>query len=307
MHSPVSWISFVRSHRDAPPACGDLGCSSTRKLWRRFRWRHGAIRLHDSLYCAPSCFESAARQQFTRLCLVGTPAPPVRHRVPLGLLMISRGHLTNQQLRLALEAQQADGCRRLGEWLEKLGFATEHQVTAALAQQWARPMLASKAACDAGCLRLLPYHLLEASRILPVQFVQSTRIFHLAFADGIDYGALHAIEQMLDCRTQACLATRTAVGQALHLIGHERRPRELLFEGWRDAAEMARITCGYALKLGAEAVRLASCAGFIWARLSTNADVANLLFRRPAQTPGAANVDRCVPDTPLSITGQSWQ
>jgi Type II secretion system (T2SS), protein E, N-terminal domain len=216
------------------------------------------------------------------------PTPAVRHRVPLGLLMISRGQLTNQRLRSALEAQRQVGRQRLGEWLEKLGFATEQQVAAALAQQWACPVLTPQANCDPASLRLLPYHLLEVSRMLPVQFVPSTRMFHLAFCDGIDYSALYAIEQMLECRTQACLASRNAVARVLQLIGHERRPGELLFEGSRDASEMARITCGYVLKLGAQAVRLVGCGSFIWARLSTGPDVANLLFHRPAE-----NAVRC--------------
>jgi hypothetical protein len=223
--------------------------------------------------------------------------------VPLGLLMISRGQLTNQQLRSALEAQQGGGRQRLGEWLEKLGFATEQQVTTALAQQWACPVLTSKASCDPRCARLLPYHLLETSQILPVQFVPSTRMFHLAFCDGIDYGALYGIEQMLDCRTQACLAPRSAVARALQLMGHERRPGELLFEGWREASEMARITCGYVLKLGAEAVRLVICGSLIWARLSTGPDVANLLFDRPAKTPHAADLGLDAPPVSLPVTG----
>jgi hypothetical protein len=223
--------------------------------------------------------------------------------VPLGLLLISRGQLTNRQLRSALEAQLAGGRHRLGEWLEKLGFATEQQVTLALAQQWACPVLTPKAGRDPACLRLLPYHLLETSRIMPVQFVPSTRMFHVAFCDGIDYGALYAIEQMLDCRTQVCLATRSAVASALQLIEHERRTGELLFEGWRDVSEMARITCGYVLKLGAEAVRVVGCGGFIWARLSTGPDVANLLFRRPAPTPYPAALDPEAPSIFSPIDG----
>jgi hypothetical protein len=303
MPSATSWTSFFRTPCEAVvPPCGDMDCSSTRRLWRRFRWRHGTIRLHDALYCAPSCFETAARQRFARLCVTTVPARSVRHRVPLGLLMISRGQLTNQQLRSALEVQRGNGRRRLGEWLEQLGFATEPQVTAALAQQWACPVLASKAICDPACLRLLPYHLLETSRILPVQFVSSTRIFHLSFCDGIDYSALYAIEQMLDCRTQACLASRSAVAQALESVGHERHPGELLFEGWRDAAEMARITCAYVLKLGAEAVRIVGCAGFIWARLSSGPDIANLLFRRPAEASHGSGLELDAPSVPLPIT-----
>jgi hypothetical protein len=251
-------------------------------MWRRFRWRHGTIRLHGSVYCAPTCFESATRRHFVRLCAAVLSAPPARHRVPLGLLMISRGQLTNPQLRSALEAQRAQGGHRLGEWLEKLGFATEQQVTAALARQWACPVLAPTAKCEPSCLRLLPFHLLENSRMWPVQFVSSTRTFHLAFCDGIDYAALYAIEQMLDCRTQPCLTTRSTVAQLLQHRGYERGTADMLFEGWREPSDLARITCGYVLKLGAEDVRLAGCGSFIWARLSTGLDVANLLFQRPS-------------------------
>jgi hypothetical protein len=202
--------------------------------------------------------------------------------------MISRGQLTNQQLRSALEAQRESGQHRLGEWLEKMGFATEQQVTAALARQWACPLLSTTANCDPHSTRLVPYRLLESFRILPVQFVAATRIFHLAFGGVIDYSALYAIEQMLDCRTQACLSTRSGVDQALQILGQERRPTDLVFEGWREAYEMARITCGYVLKLGAQDVRLVGCRGFIWARLSTGPDVANLLFQRPAEVPRMA-------------------
>ena len=282
MASATSWTSFFRSHGEgAVPPCGEPGCNFSRRLWRRFRWRHGTIGLHGSVYCAPHCFEFAARQHFGRLCAAAFSAPPVRHRVPLGLLMISRGQLTNPQLRLALEAQRADGRHRLGEWLEKLGFATEQQVTVALARQWACPVLSPTATLDPTCTRLLPYCLLERSRMLPVQFVASTRTFHLAFCDGIDYVALYAIEQMLDCHTQPCLATRSSVARTLRQLGHERRPGDMLFEGWREPSDLARITCGYVLKLGASDVRLMGCGDFIWARLSIGLEIANLLFHRP--------------------------
>jgi len=285
MASATHWASFLRNHCEATvPSCAERDCSLSRRLWRRFRWRHGTIRLHGSLYCAPHCFESAAQQHFERLCVTALPSTPVRHRVPLGLLMISRGQLTNQQLRSALEAQRETGQHRLGEWLEKLGFASEQQVTAALARQWACPLLSATVSCDPHCTQLLPYRLLENFRILPLQFVAVTRTFHLAFGDGIDYSALYAIEQMLDCRTQACLSTRSGVEQALRILAQERRPTDLVFEGWREASEMARITCGYVLKLGAEDVRLVGCRGFIWARLSTGPDIANLLFPRPSET-----------------------
>ncbi|MBZ5573069.1 MAG: hypothetical protein LAO09_14455 [Acidobacteriia bacterium] len=287
-----TWLARARGHwQHSVPHCGEPGCNLTRRLWRRVRWWNGAIRLHGFRYCAPQCFESAVRERLTRASTAGAPARSVHHRVPLGLLMLSRGQLTNRQLRSALDAQQESGRYRLGEWLEKLGFATENQVTTALGLQWACPVLTARANRDPNCAHLLPHRLLEAYHMLPLQFVEATRTLYLAFCDGIDYRALHSIEQMLNCHTDACLVTRSTMEQALEQITRERRPGDYLFEGWRDVPEIARITCSYVLKLGAEDVRVVSCGGHVWVRLAVGKDSANLLFRRPAVEREASGSD----------------
>jgi Type II secretion system (T2SS), protein E, N-terminal domain len=276
-----AWLSNVRGYWD----CGEGGCNVRRRMWRRTGWWNSRIRLQGSCYCAPQCFENAARQCFSAACTSAVGASPVQHRIPLGLLMLSRGQVTGGQLRTALDAQQASGRHRIGEWLEKLGFASEQQVTTALALQWACPVLAWKAPRDAGCARMLPYRLLERFRMLPVQFVPATRVFYIAFCDGIDYTALYAIEQMLDCRTEACLINRSSMDRELERMGHEARAGDLLFESWRDPAAMARITCSYALKLGAEQVRIVGCGEYIWVRLDAGRQVSTLLFRHPSVVP----------------------
>jgi hypothetical protein len=260
-------------------------------MQRRVGWWHGRIRLRGSSYCAPQCFEKAASECFSDACSSIGAAAAVQHRVPLGLLMLSRGHITHPQLQAALEAQRAAGHRRLGEWLEELGFATEPQVTAALGLQWACPVLVSRAPHDFACGRLLPYRLLERLRILPVQFVAATRTFYVAFCDGIDYTALYAIEQMLDCRTQACLIGRSTMDRELERMGHEARAGDMLFESWHDPAAMAHITCGYALKLSAEQVRMVTCGEYIWVRIEAKSEVSTLLFRHPLAAPAREHAD----------------
>jgi hypothetical protein len=285
----MAWGVRLRGLRSgwqrAHPRCADRGCNLTRRMSRRFGWWHGRIQLRGFSYCAPQCFENAARVCFSHACASAIAPSPFQHRVPLGLLMLSRGQLTHAQLRAALEAQSANRHRRIGEWLEQLGFATEQQVTAALGLQWACPVLGWKPPHDFTCGRMLPYRLLEHFRMLPVQFVAATRIFYLAFCDGIDYSALYAIEQMLDCRTQACLISRRNMDQELERMGHEARSGDLLFESWRDPAAMAQITCGYALKFGAEQVRIVSCGEYIWVRLEAKREFATLLFRHPLTAP----------------------
>ncbi len=198
--------------------------------------------------------------------------------------MLSRGHLTNPQLRLALQAQNTEGRGRIGGWLETLGFATEAQVTAALGMQWGCPVLPLFADGDSRCRGMLPFRLMETFRILPVQYVAATRMLYLAFSEGVDYTALYAIEQMLDCRTEACLIRKSAMDTVFERIGHERRAGEMLFEGGRDPEEMARITCSYVLKLGAGHTRMVACGKYVWVRLQ-GAELTNLLFLRPGLPP----------------------
>jgi Type II secretion system (T2SS), protein E, N-terminal domain len=279
-------LSDARSRwQRAHPRCAQRDCNLARRLWHRISWWHGSIRLRGSSYCARQCFEKAARESFADACAPVVAASPARHRVPLGLLMLSRGQLTHWQLQTALAAQRGSGHRRIGEWLEELGFASEAQVTAALGLQWACPVLAWRAPRDSACVRMLPLRLLERVRMLPVQFVAATRTFYVAFCDGIDYTALYAIEQMLDCRTEACLVGRSSMDRELERMGHESRGGDLLFESWRAPAAMAQITCGYALKAGAEEVRIVGCGEYVWVRLEAGRKVSTLLFRRPVVAP----------------------
>jgi hypothetical protein len=127
----------------------------------------------------------------------------------------------------------------------------------------------------------LPLRLLERFRMLPVQFVAATRILHMAFCDGIDYTALYAIEQMLDCRTEACIIRRSSMDRELERMGHESRSGDLLFESWREPAAMAQVTCNYAIKLGADEVRIVGCGEYIWVRLDSARRISTLLFRHP--------------------------
>jgi Type II secretion system (T2SS), protein E, N-terminal domain len=299
-----TWFAAVRSHwAEAHPRCAGRDCNLLRRMWRRMGWWNRRIRLRSSSYCAPKCFENAAREYFSNACAPVAAACPIQHRIPLGLLMLSRGQLTHQQLQAALEAQQSSRQQRIGEWLEELGFATEQQVTKALGLQWACPVLAWRTPHDSGCGRMLPYRLMERFRMLPVQFVAATRIFYVAFCDGIDYTALYAIEQMLDCRTEACLISRSSMDRELERMGHEARTGDLLFESWHDPAAMAHITCGYALKLGANEVRIVGCGEYIWVRAEAGREVATLLFRHPLAAPRPAEPDLGNHSSACRVTG----
>src|SRR5579872_3725147 len=140
---PKSWAKFWQEFwQTLAPRCGHPSCNLS--AWRRIRSRSGGVMIRGLRYCREECIERALLETLRRFRFVAQPTV-ASHRVPLGLLLLSRQQLTVEQLRAALAAQSHAGRGRIGEWLQALGFASEQQVTAALARQWSCPVLRADA------------------------------------------------------------------------------------------------------------------------------------------------------------------
>jgi hypothetical protein len=106
----------------------------------------------------------------------------------------------------------------------------------------------------------------------------------MAFADGIDYSALYAIEQMLDCRTQPCLVAPSLLRERLFTFGN-RAPTDFVFDRVSSVSELAGIVSNYAVRVSAREIRLAYCRSYTWVRiLCASGQVLNLLLRIPANS-----------------------
>jgi hypothetical protein len=112
----------------------------------------------------------------------------------------------------------------------------------------------------------------------PVHYSRPTRVLHIAFATDIEYRALLAIEEILKCKAEPCLADATALYTLLAQMEEQGRGTDQAFEGVRGPEEMTRITSSYAAKLGADDVRVVRCAEYFWVRIESRKDSANLLF-----------------------------
>src|SRR5207245_4384144 len=87
------------------------------------------ILLEGQWYCGSRCFARALPYLLTRPKVVRSERRVPNHRIPLGLLMMSRGELTYEQLKTALNAQRQAAHGRLGDWLCELGYSNERQIT----------------------------------------------------------------------------------------------------------------------------------------------------------------------------------
>ncbi len=256
-----------------------------RAQWRRVRRRARGIHMRGARYCGTECLELALVE-----VLAQSPAPrraaTTSHRIPLGLILLSRQQLTAVQLREALAAQCAAGHGKIGAWLQKLGFATELEITAALARQWSCPLLRSEgAAMSAGRFPPIPALLLESFQMMPVELVEATRTLLIAFSEGIDYTALYAIEQMLGYHTESCLVCPTFLQKSFEAMPRGRATDDIVFDRIDDITECAHIIGSYSAKLGAHEVRLARCGKHLWIRLERpGQDGVNLVLTAPEKS-----------------------
>ena len=272
---------------DLTRRCKNPTCPHRGRPWRILRASTEGIFLNGFWHCSSACFEETLGEFLVRLLPAATRQKSTAHRIPLGLLLLSLGLINEAQLKQALKAQRESEKGRLGDWLRNLGTVTEMQITQALARQWSLavfPLANNEKYRE--CAHLVPLPLLENSEMVPVHFLPPTRQLYMAFAEGVDYTALYAVEQMLDLRTEPCLAPQSEIQCALDEIRRQPRPREILYEllrdpqGWaKSARAMAGTVRRQAEETGTQEVRLVACGGFLWSRLQDSSGFSDLLFQ----------------------------
>ena len=191
----------------------------------------------------------------------------------------------------AVEAMRNGACDygKIGDWIEKLGFATEQEVTTALALQWGCPVASSFDPAAIQFQSSIPLPILESFCMLPVNYAASTNTLYIAFGERVDHGALYAIERILDCRTQPCVTGHKIVARKLEAMRQLPRPSDVEFGPINDLTEMARIAASYTTRLTPEQVRLSRIGRFIWLRLDLHHD-ARADFRFNSRFVASANL-----------------
>jgi hypothetical protein len=263
-----------------PEKCQNSQCSRPKGTWLRRVQHPKGIWLNKGWYCSTDCFEQAATELFSHFNLKTDRTRSVRYRVPLGLMLVSKGIITGQHLQEALKAQRDSNAGRLGEWLRQQGVVTEGQITAALGTQWGIPVFhLAQSTGFADCARMIPLQIMEDSQMALVHFLPTSRSLYVAFSDGIDFAALRALEQMLDCHTQPCVIGESEMREALEAVREISRPSETVLDCPRDSAKLAATTREWAESNEAGQVRAVLSSEHVWVRLESSSVVGHLLFR----------------------------
>ncbi|HUA99567.1 MAG TPA: hypothetical protein VMA34_14650 [Terracidiphilus sp.] len=198
-HPQADW-STEAVQRGLFESCANPACrSGWLHLWRR----RSAPVFEGGWCCSAECtrarIEAAVRREMDGRAGV----PVVRgHRVPLGLLMLEQGWITQAQLRQALEAQKAGRRGRLGDWLVRQQVVSEQTVTRALGLQWSCPVLGLDAHAHDGLTVVMPRLFVDAFGALPLRLAAGC-ILYLGFEDRLDPALALALERMTGLRVES--------------------------------------------------------------------------------------------------------
>lgn len=275
--------------------CQSPECKQRHRLHAWYR-RPYSIELQGGRCCSPQCLQSAITRMVGDWLPIEAPPEPRPHRIPLGLLLLSRNLITADQLRQAVQAQQQNGYGRLGEWLCERRMVAEGQITAAVALQWARPIFPlSQSHSWQQCRGWLPMTLIENCRMAPLHFAADRQTLFVGFTQDIDFQVLEAIQSVYGCRTEPCIVSDSslnAVVAEFRLRSVHRSAVDLLFEE-TDVEEIGSIVRQYAQRLTSRQIRLSVVPPFLWVRLQGEF-TSHLTFRNPRRGPAATGADTAV-------------
>ncbi len=212
----------------ANPRCG----SGWLRLWRR---RETPV-FEGGWCCSEVCMAARVAAALGReMDGRGSPREGHRHRIPLGLVLLEQGWVTNQDLRNAIQLQKTAGTGRLGRWLVASRTASEENVTRALGLQWGCPVLGMEFHHPEGLTALVPRLFVDAFGALPLR-VAAGRILYLGFEDHLDAALALGIERMTGLEVVGGLVQESHFHPAHSRLLEARFPAAELIEAATEAA-----------------------------------------------------------------------
>lgn len=265
---PLAWKQLV-------PSCSHTGCPIGTS-WTGVLHRATGFWLNEREWlCSPRCLEASLEERLNGHFYASPSPEPMRTTMPMGLMLLARGVISDAQFRDALDIKRVSG-DRIGSCLQRLGCVSFEDIASVVATQWGCPVFPVESV-QPGCSLFVPLSLLERYRMLPVHLVSQGRRLFIAFCDKIDHSALISIEQMLGCETEACVIPEPKLLQELEYRKRD-TTGEVTVRRPDTSGETARVIRSYAQQTGSSAIRLCVVDGNVWARFFSRRSHLDLVF-----------------------------
>lgn len=208
------------------PTCANPRCASGwLHLWRKRR----IPVLEGGWLCSPACTRARVEDLLCREQAEAHPVAAYRHRVPIGLILLTQGWITHENLKHALAAQRSGVGLRLGEWLVANRGLDEARLTQALGLQWSCPVFSFQKHGSGIPMNTVPRLLAESFGFVPLRLT-SSGLLYLAFEDRIDHSLTLAVERITGLRVESGLLSASEFRSAQRQFQRGRFARSRLIE-----------------------------------------------------------------------------
>jgi len=278
--------------------CAAQGCNALGRFWKRT----GRPMLDGKWACGRACLvklvEAAVWRELGDSSLADTTVAH-RHRVPLGLVLLAQGTITQDQLQQALRVQESAGHGRIGEWLVKICGIDQKEILRALGVQWNCPVLATTGFDPRKMALVMPNRLRERLGVLPMR-VAGGRILYLAAEERMNASAAFALERMTGLNVESGLLPSSEMLEGAARIG-ACQPVECLEMAVKNSSAVVEAVASAIMQAQPIASRLVRLHEFFWVRMwlergsmdakgrqgtlpATGEDVVDLLYRTGVAT-----------------------
>jgi hypothetical protein len=264
--------------------CGWHACHN-KLLMRPVPHRGTGIQMDESWYCSADCFSAAMRAPLEALLAEDVTEAVPKPRLSLGLAMLAKGFLTEEQLRFATARAEQRG-NELEATLLELGLASDKHLTAARAAQWGCPVLAGESSAQPVKVDL-PRTLFREFETVPLYFSAQSKRLVLGFVQRVDYRLLQSIEELTGCRAETCLLTPREFEEQMTRVSFPDDYEEIAEEKAATSAQMAKILGGVALEVSAKTASVVRCRAWVWVRVTGKRRTIDVLFCPRPSAPAA--------------------
>lgn len=240
------------------------------------------IHVGEAWYCSPDCFAVGIRGSLASLAMSCVEEAPRTPRLSLGLALLAKGHLSEDQLRLAVVKSQLTGCK-LETVLVEQGTLGEKQLAAGRAAQWGYPVLGQDLIVH-DVEADLPNSLLRVCSAVPIHYSAKTPRLVLGFVHRVEHGLLQAIEQIAGFRPEVCFIAPSEFNEQMERLKRPEGYREAVIGHPGAVSQMGRTLGGYALDLSASRATIVRCKSFILARIAGKHGVIDVVFDMKVST-----------------------
>jgi hypothetical protein len=264
--------------------CHRKECTKIRSEFGIFLSRRRTPQYEGKTFCSDAClwtyFQNELNEKWRRLQAEESQGIP---RPKLGTILMQTAFITRDQLEEAVRLQNQTREGRIGEWLLRLGFVDEHQITVALALQYGLPLINLKnSSANANAIRMIPGKVAKCSGLVPVGFDDNRGSLRVAVSAPVNFNSQEAIRRMVHKGIVAYMSDQSAIHQ---LLEQWYEPEDLdlsnvpTFGSLEDLLDVGRSMVATAINQRAQDIQAELVQDFFWVRLDFPSESHHHLFR----------------------------